>query len=353
MNHLHTTRLSPWLRLIFGLALLLGLYTVMGGLSRSAHAQSTLTVTDCTSDAQLQAEVAQANNDNSGDVITFACSGDLKLTGTLTISGSMTLSGNGQHVTLDGGDSMLVFSVNNSNNGNSFTLNALTVAHGSGGLDNQLGNVTISNSTFIYNSGLPALQSGDAGTPSSITITNSTIADNSAINFPAVGLINYGGTATITNSTIADNSGNGPVGLSNMDTMIITNSTIADNSGNGPGIGIDNVNTLTMSGSIVADNTGGSDCTNFDGTFTDNGYNLSSDSSCSFTGTGSLQNTNPKLGPLASYGGPTQTLALLKGSPAIDTIPLASGLCPKTDQRGHKRPDNPHERACDIGAFES
>jgi hypothetical protein len=64
-----------------------------------------------------------------------------------------------------------------------------------------------------------------------------------------------------------------------------------------------------------------------------------------------VQNTNPKLGPLASNGGPTQTIALLKGSPAIDYIPLA--LCPKTDQRGHKRPDNPHESACDIGAFES
>jgi hypothetical protein len=62
---------------------------------------------------------------------------------------------------------------------------------------------------------------------------------------------------------------------------------------------------------------------------------------------------NPQLGSLANNGGPTQTLALLKGSPAIDDIPLASALCPATDQRGHKRPDNPHESACDIGAFES
>lgn len=57
--------------------------------------------------------------------------------------------------------------------------------------------------------------------------------------------------------------------------------------------------------------------------------------------------------PLASNGGPTQTLALLKGSPAIDVMPLTSALCPKTDQRGHKRPDNPKESACDIGAYES
>ena len=68
---------------------------------------------------------------------------------------------------------------------------------------------------------------------------------------------------------------------------------------------------------------------------------LESGTECGFTGTGDLQNSNPKLGPLASNGGPTQTLALLKGSPAIDVIPLTSGLCPATDQRGHKRPDNP------------
>lgn len=337
-------------RLGLGLLLLAALCLTLGVSAHAAHAQSTLQVTNCRSDAQLQADVAQANRDNAGDVITFACSGDLKLTGTLTISGSMTLSGSGQHVTLDGDNSMLVLDVNN---GTSFTLDALTVAHGLGGLENDYGNVTIRNSAFVYNSEQPALMSG-ASTPSSITITNSTIANNSDINSPAAGLVNLGGTATITNSTIADNSAPyGPSGLNNLDTMIITNSTIADNSGTGPGIGIDNENTLTMSGSIVADNTGGSDCSNFNGIITDNGYNLSSDSSCSFTGTGSLQNTNPKLGLLASNGGPTQTLALLKGSPASDVIPLASGLCPPTDQRSHKRPDNLQESACDIGAFES
>src|SRR5262249_34875735 len=82
-------------RLGLGLLLLAGLSLVLGVSVRPAHALSTLKVTNCTSDAQLQADVAQANHDNAGDVITFACSGDLKLTSTLTITGSMTLSGNG------------------------------------------------------------------------------------------------------------------------------------------------------------------------------------------------------------------------------------------------------------------
>ena len=55
---------------------------------------------------------------------------------------------------------------------------------------------------------------------------------------------------------------------------------------------------------------------------------------------------NPKLGPLANNGGPTPTMALLTGSPAIDTG--SSVFAPATDQRGDPRP----QRAIDIGALE-
>jgi hypothetical protein len=331
-------------RLCLGLLVLAGLSLVLGVSVRPAHALSKFTVTNCSSDSQLQADVAQANRDDAGDVITFACSGDLKLTSTLMITGSMTLSGSGQSVTLDGSGSMEVLTVSS---GDSFTFNDLTVAHGSGGFENQFGRVTISNSTFAYNSGF-GLLNGTSDNGDTMSISNSTIAYNSS-NIGAGGLFNYAGSVSIANSTIAYNSDGG---LSNQGDMTITNSTIAYNSGGSAGV--DNQGSMmSISGSIVAENTGG-DCFNFDFyLITDNGYNLSSDSSCGFSGTGSVQNTNPKLGPLASNGGPTQTLALLKGSPASDYIPLASGLCPKTDQRGHKRPDNRQESACDIGAYES
>jgi len=404
MTHPNTTRLSSRLRLLCGLALLLGLCIMLCGLARPAHAQSTLSVSDCSSDAQLQAEVAQANSDNAGDVITFACSGDIKLSSTLSINGSMTLSGSGQSVTLDGGDSLQVLDVNSA----SFTLNALTIAHGStqsgGGLSSNGGTVSITNSTFAYNhAGTVGLISGSGGGLSSngttLSITNSTFAHNSASSGGGLSITGESGTVSISNSTIAYNSASGggsggegggifngldfnvgTVSISNstiaynstgafgegagiyneyISTMSISNSTIAYNSapsGQGGGFfnggSVFNGATVSLSGNIVADNTGG-DCLNTGGDNFDQGYNLSSDSSCGFTGTGSMQNTNPKLGPLASNGGPTQTLALLKGSPASDYIRLSSGLCPKTDQRGHKRPDNPHESACDIGAFES
>jgi Ca2+-binding RTX toxin-like protein len=54
---------------------------------------------------------------------------------------------------------------------------------------------------------------------------------------------------------------------------------------------------------------------------------------------------NPKLGALADNGGPTETMALLAGSPAIDSG--SNSAAPSTDQRGDSRVGT-----ADIGAFE-
>jgi serine/threonine protein kinase len=55
---------------------------------------------------------------------------------------------------------------------------------------------------------------------------------------------------------------------------------------------------------------------------------------------------NPLLGPLADNGGPTPTMALLPGSPALNAGLAVSGI--STDQRGVARDVDP-----DIGAFEA
>src|SRR5207244_6683217 len=64
------------------------------------------------------------------------------------------------------------------------------------------------------------------------------------------------------------------------------------------------------------------------GTITDGGHNIADGTTCGFTGAGcatptgtSFCNTNPQLdlAGLASNGGPTQTIALEAGSPAINT----------------------------------
>jgi hypothetical protein len=59
--------------------------------------------------------------------------------------------------------------------------------------------------------------------------------------------------------------------------------------------------------------------------------------------------SNPLLGPLQNNGGPTQTMALQPGSPAIDLVPTLAAQCPGTDQRGVFRPAG---GACDAGAYE-
>jgi hypothetical protein len=79
----------------------------------------------------------------------------------------------------------------------------------------------------------------------------------------------------------------------------------------------------------------------------DLGHNLCSDDSASFPSSSSRVNLDPQLAPLADNGGPTLTMALLPGSPAVDAGDEA--LAPATDQRGMPRPIG---FASDIGAFE-
>ena len=81
------------------------------------------------------------------------------------------------------------------------------------------------------------------------------------------------------------------------------------------------------------------------------GYNFSDDATCKFTApTDRMSAGDPKLGPLASNGGPTQSQLPLAGSPLLDAIPAAA--CPSdvtTDQRGVARPQ---AGFCDIGSVE-
>jgi hypothetical protein len=147
------------------------------------------------------------------------------------------------------------------------------------------------------------------------------------------GLYNNGGSVALDYATISGNSAEQ-----------ITGGTAGTGSALGGGIH-SATGTTTLHGTILANSLSGS---NAFGTLVDGGYNLSSDSSCSFTNVGSLNNADPVLGPLDDYGGLTPTLPLLLGSPAINGGETTSA--PPTDQRGRARPYGP---ASDIGAYES
>jgi hypothetical protein len=187
-------------------------------------------------------------------------------------------------------------------------------------------------------------------------VTNSTFSDNRANGFG--GGIDNGFALTVTDSTFSGNSaGNCGGGISN-DTggaLSATNSTFSANRANAGGA-VFNQGDPFLKSTILAANSGG----NCSGGIADAGYNISDDSSCGFNATGSSNNTDPMLDPagLRNNGGPTQTIALLSGSPAIDAIPLADctdqASPPNpiiTDQRLFPRPDA-SESNCDIGAYE-
>jgi hypothetical protein len=166
------------------------------------------------------------------------------------------------------------------------------------------------------------------------------------------------GTVTLNNSTVYGNSaylcsagcggaGGSIVGRSG--NLAMNNSTVSGNSAGG----IISLGITTLQNSIVANKP----ATNCVGTVKSRGYNLSSDGSCAFNNSGDRDNTNPMLGALGYYGGPTPTLPLLTGSPAIDAgNPLGCtdglGHLLTTDQRGFPRPDKEDRGGCDVGAYE-
>jgi hypothetical protein len=190
-----------------------------------------------------------------------------------------------------------------------------------------------------------------------LTINNSTISGNST-RWNASGIANYG-RLMINNSTISGNSAVLCGGVINFSgTVTINNSTISRNAGaNSAAIFSGWGGLVTLQNSVVANRPVNNCYTLYGGTIISNGYNLSSDDTCSFTGPGDMNNTDPKLGTLGNYGGPTQTIPLLKGSPAIDAgnpngCTDGNGNLLTTDQRGRPRPDKEDSSGCDMGAVE-
>jgi hypothetical protein len=110
---------------------------------------------------------------------------------------------------------------------------------------------------------------------------------------------------------------------------------------------------LTMTDTIVAGNSGspGADIYNYDAaTLTNGGSNLVQtiySNEGTITGPAPLTNA-PNLAPLGNYGGPTQTMPPLPGSPAIGAGSLADNTF-STDQRGYSRTQN---GLIDLGAVE-
>jgi CSLREA domain-containing protein len=218
-----------------------------------------------------------------------------------------------------------------------------------GGIQN-FASMTLTNSTIISNTVPVGSGGGIDNENGSVTLTDSTVSVNRASDRGA-GIDNENGSVTLTDSTVSVNLG---FGITNIGTLTLTNSTISGNTAPNEfyGAGITNFGTVALTGTILSTNVPGPNCKGPIGE--GQGYNLDSGTSCGFSRTTDLTNTDPLLGPLADNGGPTPTMALLPGSPAIDHGDTHATGCPATDQRGRPRPDEASDiGACDIGAYEA
>ena len=228
-----------------------------------------------------------------------------------------------------------------------------------GGVENNAGTLTL-DQVAIYGNvssfGGGGVASYGNSSVDTLTIRNSTVSGNHA-NDSHGGVSQQDGTAYIINSTISGNHGHG-VTATDFDTgdlekhfMYIQNSTIANNhTGNdtqeGVGIRAQNPEMVVNVKNTIVSNNETKNCQFVGGKIKSQGNNIDSANTCGFAQATDKRNTNPKLGPRENNGGPTDTHALLKGSPAIN----AGGKdFPARDQRGVKRPQG---NRSDIGAYE-
>jgi len=266
----------------------------------------------------------------------------------VTVSGNhVTAIGNGTGGGISNGGALTInnsiISRNGASGGDGFGLG--------GGIFNARGGTVVINNSTISENGATG-EGGGIYNAGELTISKSTVSGNGSKTGGGILTDADGFALMITNSTLSGNSASGQSGTVQINSGVLTisNGTISGNYGSGIAQGFNGA--ASLQNSIVATNSG-KNCT---GTITSNGYNLSSDNSCDFGNTGDLNNTDPKLGKLGDRGGPTQTMPLLSGSPAIDAgnssgCTDSHGHLLKTDQRGKPRPDK-KSRRCDMGAYE-
>jgi Bacterial Ig domain/Right handed beta helix region len=247
----------------------------------------------------------------------------------------ITLSGAGPSLTiLEGGGPTFAYDIVTVDGSSPMTIENMTIENG--GRDGIYNNGTlILRDSIVRNNGRAGIETvGDR-----LAVFGSTISGNGT----GLGLFGEAGiyvesNLSVVNSTITGNSSTGIYVEATSDGAILTNVTIAGNIGSG----IDVHAPITFTNTIIAGNAS-DDCKETSlGLASSVGPNLVGSGSC-VVATGA----SPGLGALTDNGGPTPTMALAAGSPAIDAGD--SGACPATDQRGIARPQG---LGCDIGAFE-
>jgi parallel beta-helix repeat protein len=330
--------------------------------------RATLTLTNCTvSGNSTAANGSGAGLANLGGTLTLA---------DCTVSGNFGRRGGGLY-----------------SQGGTTTLTGCTVSGNSssmgGGMGTDFSTLTLTDCTVSGNSAAVGAGGGLYCNSSITNLTNCSVNNNSADN--GGGLSTYGANtslnnctvsgnsatdsgggmetvthsaATLTNCTVSGNSATGNMGgggglqIDDYSTATLTNCTVSGNSatpniqGGAGGIEIIYFSTTTLTNSIVAANTSVGNPSDI------SGYVINASSSYNLIGPGGSGGlidglnhnqvgvANPGLGTLGDHGGPTQTIDLLGGSPALNAgDPAQLGLA---DQRGVVR-----SGGVNIGAYQA
>jgi cell division septation protein DedD len=332
----------------------------------SEHDDGNCSTDDCT----LVEAMNVANGDPNPSTINFApgVSGAIyntQVSAGLAITDPLTITGPGARVlTISGSSVSRVFNITGTEQ--IVNISGLTIALGNssgangGGISNTA-TLNLTDCAVLNNYGSSGAGAVNSGT---LHVNNCTFAGNQSTGNG--GALRNVGAMTVTNSTFYNNTSvnsgaiasfasSGPLSLT------VTNSTISGNKAtdpNGTGGGIFNgVNsTATVTNTIIARNSvsNGNNGPEAYGTFTSGGHNVIRvgvgsnfiDGQNGDQVGGVSVSKDPSLDTLKNNGGPTDTMALLSGSRAINKGDDAKA--PKTDQRGYFRPDT-----SDVGAFES
>lgn len=301
----------------------------------------------------------------SGSTINFGTSCTVYLSSPLVVTRTLTLNGNGNTVSLDGQGQVQVLSIcptSCAKNPISFTLENITITHGSAGrlasgagLINNGATVTITNGHFADNTGYTG--GGINNTAGTLAISQSHFTNNSAT-YEGTAVYTQSGNVTITGSTFAGNGNGAPasgssagaavyVGSGKLEvdsstfsgngngassggglyllggTATVTGSTFANNSALRGGAILNANATLTISGDVFTSNAAPSP--NGSGGAIDNEFGIVAIDTSSFRG-----NLGGEGGAIAIQGGTTKiTTSDLISNSATNT-PLNSGLASAT-----------------------
>jgi hypothetical protein len=280
---------------------------------------STLTIKNLTIDASALPGGLQINGNGSVQIFNVAFNTFVFLNSLTITNGGFASGGSGGGI---GNLGTLTL--------NQCTLSGNSAGKGGGIVNSGYGTLTLNQCTLSGNSANNhGISGGGGGIVNSgygtLTLNQCTLSGNSAPGYEGGGILNHDGTLALNQCTVSGNSAGIGGGISSSGTLALTNTIAAGNSGaDGADISCDS---LTYGGSDLVQSV----------------YNPFG----TITGPAPLTDY-PDLAPLGNYGGPTQTMPPLPGSPAIGAGSVAANTF-STDQRGYPRTQN---GLIDLGAVE-